>query len=224
MGVISFIAKSTLAAGNTSPHSQNYMGSILANDLLILAVFTDQEFGGTPGSISTPAGWTLANGGVGYRDNVPTNIGSIAVFYKIADGTETGSVSITIGGSTGGSNVFISQMYQYRGDVGPILESSAANILGDGDTTIDVDAVGVGGNARTLIAIIGQRNSDPGTPTGYTNRAVDDSGGTIFLQCDDKENVGSDGAVTATGGDAEGWATVHMSFFTPLGRSFIPQH
>ena len=217
-----YAAKSTASTSNASPHSTNYMGSISAGDFLLLVVFTNQEFGGTPGSISTPAGWSLVSGGVGYRDSSLNNVGSFSAFYKIADGTEVGSVAVTITGSTGGSNLFYSQMYRFTGTPGPVLESGASNILGDGNATITVPATSVGGNARTLIALIGQNTNAPGTTTGYTNRATDSSGGIVaHLHIDTRDDVGSDGLVTAASGHADGWATIHLSIFSPLGRSFI---
>lgn len=220
MSAPTFIAKATASSSNASPHSQAYMGSINANDLLILAVFTNQV-GGTIGDISTPAGWTFVQGGIGYRNNSPADVGTFKVFSKLADGTETGSVSITISGSTGGGVIFFSQMYQFRGDSRTLVESAAVNILGDGNSTITFNAISVSGNERTLIAICGQNSGAPGVPTGYTNEAQDDTGGLAFLHLDAKENVSSDGSVTATGGHSDGWATVHFSIFSPKGRNQI---
>ncbi len=54
------------------------------------------------------------------------------------------------------------------------------------------------------------------TPSGYTERAtdtIDISGVQIALELYDKEDVNSDGAVTASGGTGNGWITFHVSMY-----------
>lgn len=213
-----FIAKGSAANTTNASINQGYMGSIVAGDLLVLVGLSYQEAGGSIGDINTPTGWTPA-GGQAFRNSTPINVGTFKAFTKIATGAEVGSVNITRTGSTGSTNIFYTQMYQFRG-TNLEVEDFEMNILGDGAATLSWPAVFVGGNNRTLIALSGQIGTDPGSPAGYSNEATDTSGGVVVsLQCDVNENVSSDGSVTASGGEAAGWATIHISIF---GNDYTP--
>ena len=82
----------------------------------------------------------------------------------------------------------------------------------------DTYAVTVGGSERTLIAFVANE-ADPGVPSGYTGSFTDNYTG-IYLECNTKENVSSDGSVT-DGGGSVAWASFHISIRNGSTRSFI---
>jgi hypothetical protein len=102
-----------------------YPTGITAGQLLILEVRTKPD--NTPAT--TPAGWTLLgafSGGAGTTgiDVGPTRLG---IFVKIADGTETGSVTVTVTGN----NVSSAQIHRYT----KTLSAWDYDIAGGADTT-----------------------------------------------------------------------------------------
>lgn len=221
--MISFIAKSTAFSNNDNAGGVNYMGGILPGDLLLILALSVQE-GGVIGSIDTPAGWDFVGGGVGFRDSGSNNVGTIRVFERVADGSESGFVSVTRSGTTGGpggSTPIYCQMYQYRG-TRLVRSGVASNILGDGAATIEWNSVSSPGGS-TRIAMIGQLTTNPNTPSGYTNQASDSGSPLpVYLECNDISGVsGTSGTITATGGNANGWATVHINLFEAKGRNQI---
>jgi hypothetical protein len=213
-----YIAKSTETFHSALSMDQPYMGSISAGDMLFLAVWSYHASGpsGTS-SINTPSGWTHLGGAL-WSDSGANPHGDFRVFYKVATGGEAGDVTITrVGG-----DAMHSQMYQYRPastafeDIQPNQGSSA---------TMDFLALTLGGNGRTILAFYGCTGSNGGVAraiAGYTTRAYDFGGvgGAHGFGLNDKQDVGSDGAVTATG-DVGGWATVHVSFSAAVGRNQI---
>lgn len=211
--VPTFIAKSTTSTTNGSSVDQDYMGSIQAGDRLYILAVSFQEEGGDVGDVSIASGWTEVAGGIGFRNSALTNVGTGKLFSRVATGSEVGAVTVSRTGSTGSVNTLYTQMYQFRG-VDMVSEAFATNILGDGNTTVTYDAVSVGGNHRTLIAFCGQIGPVPDAPSGYTNAATDDTGsGFLSLRCDVKEDVSSDGLITATGGNTSGWFSIHVSMY-----------
>lgn len=92
---VAFGSQGTVASGTTSL-SVAYPASISAGDLLVLCICNKFPANGP----STPAGWTLPtdgqrSGGSGVDGNDSGNVFA-TVFYKEADGTESGSLSVTI--------------------------------------------------------------------------------------------------------------------------------
>ncbi len=226
MAAPSFIAKGTVSSGSGASVTPAYPGGIVVGDVLFLLAVSNQ-LGGSIGSIDGISGWTLYDGGT-YKNSLSQIVGSCGLFYKIASGAEVGTVTVTRGGDTGGATSFAAQIYQYRGgSLGASIEvGGSMNNTGDGNSTITWNAITVGGNERTLVALLAQQiDSSPGAPAGYSSDAVDTiSAGSIAvdLDCNSYEDVGSDGAVTVGSGTSNGWVTFHLSLFSPsTGRSFI---
>jgi len=221
MSAPAFGSKGTEDHSQTGTITPAYPGTVNAGDILFLMVMNYQG-GVTIGSIGSVAGWTLLESG-NFKDSSPVTVGNAALFYKIATGSEAGTVSVTRTGDTGGTTEFAGQIYSFSG--ANAIESHNMNSTADGSSPIDFDAVTVGGNERTLVALYAGLDSLPGgVPAGYTNKAQDTISTGAFdytLDCHDKENVSSDGAVTGTGGTLNGYVTFHLSLFTPAGRSFI---
>lgn len=90
---IAFVASGALASGSTSL-SVAYPAGLSSGDLLLLCVVNKYPVNGP----STPSGWTLVaqkSGGVGASGADSGSVYS-TVFSKVADGTESGSLSVTI--------------------------------------------------------------------------------------------------------------------------------
>jgi len=217
-----YIGKGDMDSVATDTVLPEYPASgIVFGDMLILWVVNDQ-LGVTTGIINTPSGWTPVVTG-GFNNSAVALVGNGAVFYKAATGSENGGfVTVTRTGDTGGLTTFSAIIYQYR-DANTIEDSDLKDD-GNGDATITWNAVTVGGSVRTLLALVGQKDSIAiSTPTGYTARTSDSDGMNMTLELKDYENVSSDGSVTATGGRTDGWITVHMSIYWQVqgGGSFI---
>jgi hypothetical protein len=92
-------AASTYVAGGTSL-SPVYPTAITSGQMLVLAVIQK----GNPinsGTVSTPSGWTLVGSHLaqgGYGSTATSNKGNsnLFIFTKVADGSETGSVTVPI--------------------------------------------------------------------------------------------------------------------------------
>jgi hypothetical protein len=196
-----------------------YPAGITAGDIIFLAIANKQIFPAV-GGIDAPVGWDVMAGGLGFRDGGAVVTGSMAVFKKVANGSESGNQTITRSGGTGVGTGIGGIMILIRGKVVEDFSTRQEESL----ATITWNAVTVGGNARTILAIVGQANGldVSGTPSGYTNASND--GSIVNLAVNYMEDVGADGAITATDGSADGWATMHISIFNPSGSVYIPDH
>lgn len=90
---IAFVSVGTPSAVTPNP-TPSFPASIAVNDLLILLVVNKYPANGP----TTPAGWTLigqTSGGSG-ASGVDSGQVYVTVYYKIADGTETGPMTVTI--------------------------------------------------------------------------------------------------------------------------------
>src|ERR1041385_2007993 len=106
---ISFGTQSSASATGTTSLSVAYPTGIVAGDLLVLPISSKYP---TNGPV-TPTGWTLlpdaqASGGHGSSG---TNTGNVymTVFFKVADGTESGNLSVSIPSG----NAAMARMYRY---------------------------------------------------------------------------------------------------------------
>jgi Tfp pilus assembly protein PilW len=207
------ISKGTAAAGTAASISPGYPVSPQANDIIFILAISNQPNG--IGIVDTPSGFTEAAQGT-FQNNTPTNRGRAALFWKRAAGGESGTVSISRTGDTGSDGVFFAQMYLVRGaeTSGNPWDGLTAR-YGPGNPTVTWDAVPVSGSERTLLGFAAQADDastvDP--PSGWSALSGDTTGsGTdAEVRLAYLGNVSSDGQVTATGGETEGWATFHVS-------------
>jgi hypothetical protein len=97
------------STGNPAP---GYPASIASGDLLVLVVGTKPST--TPAT--TPSGWTLlgAFAGTTGTQGIDTGPMRVGVFYKIADGTESGTQSVTVTGN----NVSAASIYRFSNATG----------------------------------------------------------------------------------------------------------
>ncbi len=92
---IAYSSVGTASAGTTST-TPSYPAVITAGDLLVLYVINKYPTAGP----ATPSNWNLigqATGGAGVSGSDSGNVYCTA-FYRIADGTETGTVTVTVAG------------------------------------------------------------------------------------------------------------------------------
>lgn len=124
---VTFGEAGTGAAQDTSsPLSVPYPANIVAGSFLVLHVLVQAS---ASASITTPAGWTLVTG---------LNIAATArdfVYFKIADGSESGSLDVTFGGTSAEA---FGRMYRFSHGSGVEAASSASQTA---DTTIESEAV-----------------------------------------------------------------------------------
>jgi hypothetical protein len=117
--------------GTGATAAPTYPGSIAVDDLLLLVVAWANTTNVAP---TTPAGWTAPpnntyTGGAG-AFGVDTGPRGVTVFYRIADGTESGSVTVTNPGTTPTISAQIIRLSK----TGATWE---LKVVGGGDTTSD---------------------------------------------------------------------------------------
>src|SRR5689334_9807475 len=112
---ISYVASGAIAVG-VNTLAVAYPSGIAAGDMLVVCISNKYPSNGP----STPSGWsTLPNGqqsGGSGSAGVDTGTVFATVFYKIADGTESGTLTVAI---TSG-NAAAAQMHAYRIPTGSI--------------------------------------------------------------------------------------------------------
>ena len=205
-------AKGTLGETSSNTVSFTYP-ALAANDLLYLMVYNQGYTTITPN-----ASWTLQN-----TIRTSNGFGLINLYAKVATGSESGSENLTR--AIGAVDTFAAQVYSFRGDAFISIESKLPQ-KGASDT-ITWPAISVSGTERVLGAFVVNINGpNPGTPATYTNRASDILTDGTYFELNTKDNVSSDGSVTATGGSLDEWGTFHHSIFnnTPpitTPRTFI---
>ncbi len=126
-------------SGTTGNPTPSYPTGLQANDLILLQV-TVRDTVTTP---TIPSGFTLLYG----PDS--TGIGRQWIYYRISDGTQTGTITVTIGNST----VKIARMYAFRN----VALSNFAEGGGFGFgtvSTISAQSVTTGGPKRLALSFV----------------------------------------------------------------------
>lgn len=174
-------SKGTAGASTTTPVSPTYPASIAANDFLIVAVKIAHSTS-TP-TCTTPSGYTLINE---VAESTGTDRHSLHVYYKLAAGTESGALAITIGGLAGANVCAIAQIWRINGvNTSSAFESNSMTAewntlydpcVGSGDpwTTPTITPT----DTRLLVVIAGVDNDTTtlGTPTGgWTSTTKDNT-------------------------------------------------
>ena len=211
------VNKGTAASGTSTSVSPAYPSSINANDIVFILAISNQPNG--IGVINTPSGFTQVAQGT-YQNSSAVNRGRSALFWKRAAGGESGTVAVTRSGDSGTDGSYIAQMYRVSGAItsGDPWDAATPR-YGPGNATVTWDAVTVSGSERTLLAFAAQADNastvDP--PSTYSGLVTDvtASGTDSEVRLLYKQNVSSDGQVTATGGETEGWTTFHVSMKPP---------
>lgn len=160
---VSYISTGAEGEGTSNP-SIPYPASPLAGDMLVLFVANR----GSATTIPTPSGWTSGSSRTGGAGSDATDSGVIrlSIFYKIADGTESGSLSITA--ATTSYDVAM-RLYRKSGGTWSVdVQTAANNTAGVGwvaQASANRDTV-----ANDVWVVVSGINSDDNTaaPIGST--------------------------------------------------------
>ena len=212
----------TAAAGTGTSVAPAYPISVQIDDIIFLLALSYQPNG--IDLIALPSGFSYvfagAISGPLFYNSVPSLVGRAGLFWRRADGSESGTITVTRTGDTGADTCFFAQTYCVRGcEPSGNPWDDAQWDDGPGNATVDWAAVTVSASERTLLAFCVQANDvatvDP--PAGYAGAVRDTTteGTHGELRLLYKQDVSSDGAVTATGGETAGWATFHVSVKPP---------
>jgi hypothetical protein len=202
-----YIDKGAFGATTGSSFNVSYPNNIEESDILFLHV---SSYG--LGTITVDASWTSL-GSLAEPSGTPVFVSKL--YWKLADGTETGPENVSRSGHAG-TDVFMGQIYQYRGDAdwADVNISIEDSDNGSGNSaTITWQATSVAAGKRTLAAFVVNMGANPGSPASYSLSATDNDGSNNYLELNTKEDVSSGASVTATGGSATGWITWHVSIY-----------
>ena len=170
------------AAANAAAGSINvpYPASIAANDILLLHVLTKDNV-----EINTPSGWSQ-DGTNGAR-NQGSTIRS-EWFWKRADGTETGNLSVS---KASGTTLLFGRMYRFTGCItsGTPFDVSGQNGLGANATVTPTDLDPPDAQDRLMVVLLAVGN-DLVTPGNYTGGTA-----TVTEQTEAETNTGTDGTL-----------------------------
>lgn len=197
---VSSAVGSTVKAATASSIDVPYPSGISSGHLLLCYVCKHNS-----GTMTTPSGWTAL------ISTKLTAAYGIQVFAKIADGTETGNLTIS-GGSSSNLGAVMERITSAHPSVSNSIGSSgSAN--SSSSTSITVPSVTNGGVSRLTKAIIGcAANVTLTDPTGFTSRAaLGTSGAAVNMSVSDLavSDPGSSfaapsGAARATSGSSVG--------------------
>lgn len=127
-----------------------YPATVAANDLLVLHIITNG------GAVTAPAGWTEV-----FNEATLTNPRG-GLFIKVADGTETGDLSVTVGNSTGNAMIF-----SYTGvDTTTPQDAAATSVENSASTTDSTMPAITTVTADTMLVYANSANSGSTTMTG----------------------------------------------------------
>jgi hypothetical protein len=186
------------AATGTTPLSVAYPTSISAGDLLILFVANKYPTNGPslPGGFFAPSGNQYSRGGG--TPGADTGDVYITVYLRIADGTETGSVSVTVTGA----NTSIGRMFRYTKSAtstwGYACAGGSDNAAGTSWSVTAGSDPGVTANDMVVVGSGICGNTDTATAELITQTGV------TFGAMVERQDSGSN-----TGDDISMWVTEH---------------
>jgi hypothetical protein len=155
------------AANAGSPTNVPYPATVAANDYLILAASVQTPAG--VGSITTPAGWTLVSPPGFLVSNAGTGTPGLAVYTKLAAGTE-GGTNLSVAYTSGTPN-FAAQILGFAGvNTGTPQDVAATSVDGAALTTCTIPGQTIATAGATQVAVSAS-NSTTATatpPTGFT--------------------------------------------------------
>lgn len=184
-----FQAAGTIAtAGGTSTINVPYPAGIAAGQLLIVHI---KEQDSATVNLTVPSGWTLVGSGA----TIPGNtVGSDAI-YKVANGTESGNLTINGQWDTNA----IARMYSFSSGVG--VQGFNSSAAAAGSTTVSMLAVTTTGTLELAVSLIfGQANTTVGASTGETGgdwtEAVAEAAGATYCMQIQTATMASPGTIT----------------------------
>lgn len=210
---VAFGASGSTATGVASL-SIPYPSGITAGQILVCSVVNKRP-GGFEGASTPAGGWnTVSFGGSAFGSDGTNDEGSVftSVFWKIADGTESGNLSVSLSGST---NVCVGVISRYTSTSGLAIAVGSSGIAGGVSPSISVAGGSLTVATGDLIVVTGGINSDNYTYSGHTISLSGATFGTVNVRADagsaTPTGVGLlvvDAQITAgSGSAAPTWAT-----------------
>lgn len=176
---ISFIGSATGSAINAGSVTVTLPGSMLVNDLILLAWSCGDDDFTQPTLAMTTAGYTELTTSTLSADGVASGDGNLAVFYKFHNGTDTDAVTAASGTGTDSSNAVALMVFRGVAPVsyGGPLEIAIATATGTSAGDPNPPSV-TGFTEATSAVVIAAAMSVATTalsltaPTNYTTNAV----------------------------------------------------
>ena len=207
------------ATGGTSV-TPAYPASIAAGDLLVLIIGMKPS-AANGGSVTTPTGWTpitslTGAGGYGTTLGADTGNTNVFTFYKVAAGTESGTLSITLATN----NVSWAQMYRFSGTGTWDVAGTTGSDTAAGNVSIAHSAnPGVTAGDYILGAMV--IPTDVTTPAQFSAEALSQTGitfGTVTEISEPDRSTGNDmGGVTYRAPVSSGAASAAPTFTATAG-------
>lgn len=186
------VAATAASTDNASDTTQTVSlpGSISSGDLLIICMVLDAVT-----TTTVPTGWTRLFGDT----DLPASAGTVAAFYRQADGTEGGSVDVTTAGNARAGAV----AYRITGHEDPATQAPEASTGASANSTSpDPDSLTpTGGSKDYLWLIAAGWNGNPtptGSPASYSNEITASPFGNVAIR-------GMERQLTASSEDPGNW-------------------
>lgn len=196
----------------TGSLSVPYPSTVSAGDLLVLHCGARN----TGDTFSTPSGWSLLD------DQNNTFAMRSYVFTKIADGSETGSLSVT----HAGGNLAAARMYRFTGVASSSYTEGLSNAgIGDTGSTVVAPTVTTTGTDRLALALVFTNTpSAHGSFTGetggdWTEAVAEFTDATSPLVCLQLQTAQMASAGTITGGSLN---NTDGSQYLSIGVALVP--
>jgi PKD repeat protein len=171
---VTYVAAGT-ASGTTGNPTPAYPAGLQANDLILLQV-TVRDTSTTP---TTPAGFTLL------YDPDSTGTGRQWIYYRFSNGTETGTITVTIGGGA----CKIARMYAFRNVALSSFTEGASFGSETGRRIYAQDVTTTDARRLAVSFVFVNDNNSVGSFTGETG------GDWVEAVAEFRTNAGSDGTV-----------------------------
>lgn len=214
---VSYVSKGTTSYSATAP-APSYPASIAAGDMLVLAVGIKP----ITATIATPSGWTplleaTGTGGTG-TTGADTGTMSVAVFTKIASGSESGTLTLSV---TSGS-VAAAQIYRFTKSLACWdIAGALANDTSTGSTFGATAATNPGIKSGDVLLTIGVIPTDVTTPSQFSAESISATSATIgsFTELEEWDSsTGNDmGGVVGWAACTAGDATAAPAFTSTAG-------
>lgn len=228
------VSEANLLTSGTTSATPSYPADVAANDIVFILVGTHGATTLNDAVYVAPAGFEIAAQAT-KRTSTGTVRGRVALMWQRAAGGESGTVTVETTQTCGTANncALHTQMYRITGavttgDPWDDIQTTDETAGAPGSATLTWLEVTVSGTERTLLAFVSQGDETPGagTPTGYAatiagdflTALVPDSQLVLF----DLQDTSTDGAVTGTGGEANGWRTFHLSIAPATAAAATP--
>ena len=197
--------------GKSTSLSVTLPASIASGDLLVLFMAGRDNVG--TGGIGFPAGWTELH------DDLDTGDSRTAVAYRIADGTEGASITVTMSSARD----LVSLVYRISGTSGNAPEMGTAT--GDSNSPNPPSLTPSWGSKDTLWLVYGSGDNGKvytAAPTSYTDLIAQDRGQAASGSARRENATATEDPGTFTMESAEAWQTVTLAVEPAGGGTDTP--